>query len=1087
MFRKSLFVLLISSLLCSFVLAGVDAKMLRYPDVSDTHICFVYAGDIWIVDKDGGVANKLSSPKGQEQFPRFSPDGSKIAFTGNYDGNNDIYVIPAMGGIAERMTYHQMTDRMLDWYPDGKSILFNSHRQSGRQRYGQFYSIATDNGFPKKLSVPYGEFASLSPDGNKIAYVKRSRDFRTWKRYRGGMAADIWIFNLKTGKAEEITDTDANESQPMWHGDMIYFASDRGEHKRYNVWAYNTQTKQVKQLTHFKDYDIHFPSIGPDEIVFQAGSDIYLLDLQNSNVKKVNIDVVTDKSTIKPQNINVAKYISGGSISPKGKRVLLQARGEIFSVPVEEGYTKNLTQSSGTAERFPKYAPDGKHFVYWSDASGEYQLVLQSTQNSDKEVLTDFEAGYRYQPYWSPDSKKLVFIDNSMDILLYDLDKKEVEKIDHCYWKMHGGLRSFSVDWSSDSKWLTYSHGGENQNGIIFLYNTEKDKLHQLTTQYYDDADPAFDPSGKYLYFLSNRHFSPEYSDMDNSFIYPNATKLVAVSLRKDVESPLSPKNDTVSVKTEDEENDKEKEDKDKNGKKKEGKQEEKELKIDLANFEERMVILPPDHGNYSDVSAVEGKVLYMQHPLTGSQDKDKELKFFDLEEREEKVIISGISGYQLSADKNKLLVRKNGKLAVIDVAPEQKMEDVISTDDLNMELDPLAEWNQIYNDAWRIVRDYFYDPNMHGVDWNQIKKKYGKLLEDAVTRSDVNYLIGEMIAELNASHTYRGGGSLEEAEKEPVGCLGVNFKRENGYYKIEKIIQGASWDNKVRSPFDRSGVEVKQGDYILAINGIQLSDHNTPWKALSGLSNKTVEITYNDKPTMENAKQAVVKTLDIGDEVRLRHLNWIEHNRKYVENKSNGKVGYIYVRSTGVDAQNELVRQFQAQFKKPALIIDERFNSGGQIPDRFIELLDREPLSYWAVRDGKDWQWPPVAHFGPKAMLINGWSGSGGDALPYYFRKAGLGKLIGMRTWGGLIGISGTPQLIDKGMVTAPSFRMYSTQGKWFAEGHGVEPDIRVVDDPEKLAKGQDPQLDKAIEVLLKQLKKQGEVKPERPDYEKR
>ena len=1086
MVKKSLLILIVAVLLGNFILAGVDANMLRYPDVSESKICFVYAGDIWVVDKDGGIANKLSSPKGTESFPRFSPDGSKIAFTGNYDGNEDIYIIPTMGGIAERVTYHPMTDRILDWYPDGDgTLLFNSHRQSGRQRYGQFYSVSVKNGFPEKLPVPYGEFASLSDDGEKIAYVKRSRDFRTWKRYRGGMAADIWIFNLKTMQAREITDTDANESQPMWHKNTIYFASDRGKNKRYNIWAYNTKTEEVKQLTHFEDYDIHFPAIGPDDIVFQAGSEIYLLNLESNKVNKVNIDVVTDKSTLKPRKIDVAKHIRSASISPKGKRVLIEARGEVFSVPVENGYTKNLTQSSGSAERYPVYSPNGKNYVYWSDESGEYQLILRNTQDeTEKIVLTDFESGYHYQPYWSPDSKNLVFIDNNMDIMLYNIAKRKLSQIDHCNWKMHPELKRFSVDWSADSKWLTYARGMDNQNGAIFLYNIEKDKLSQVTSSYYDDSDPAFDPAGKYLYFLTDRHFSPEYSDMDNSFIYPNSTKLVAVSLRKNVDSPLAPKNDSVSVEVQDPEKT---DDKEKDKKEEKQEQKEKQLEIVLDNFEERMIVLPPDHGNYSFVSAVEGKVLYMEYPLTGSRDKTKTLKYFDLEEEEEKEIISGISGYELSAGNNKILIAKNGSFGVIDVAPGQKFEDVISTDGLQMELDPLAEWNQIYNDAWRIVRDYFYDPNMHGVDWNGIKAKYGKLLNEAVTRSDVNYLIGEMIAELNASHTYRGGGSVERAEREASGCLGVNFSREDGFYKIAQIIRGAKWDNKVRSPFDRAGVEIVEGDYVLAINGIKLSEHTTPWKALQNLQNKTVEITYNNTPSFENAKKTIIETLNIKAEVRLRHLNWIENNRKYVEEKSDGKIGYIYVRSTGVDAQNELVRQFQAQFMKPALIIDERFNSGGQIPDRFIELLNRKPLSYWAVRSGKDWQWPPVAHFGPKAMLINGWSGSGGDAFPYYFRKAGLGKLIGMRTWGGLIGISGTPGLIDGGRVTAPSFRMYSTEGKWFAEGHGVEPDIRVVDDPEKLAKGRDPQLDKAIDQLQKELKQQGEIRPERPAYEKR
>jgi tricorn protease len=1068
------------------VQAQVDARMFRYPDVSATHICFVYAGDIWVVAKQGGTAYRLSSPRGEEMFPRFSPDGSKIAFSANYDGNTDIYFIPFMGGEVSRLTHHGMTDLILDWYPDGRGLLYVSSMASGRQRYNQFYRLSPDGGLPEKLPVPYGEFGSVSPDGRTLAYMPIARDFRTWKRYRGGMAPDIWLFDLAGKTAKNITNNIANDSQPMWYGDTLYFLSDRGPNQRYNIWALDLKTNETRQVTHLEDFDIHFPAIGPSDIVFEAGGKLYLLDLETEKQTQVDIEVVTDRITLRSRTVNVSGLVANAWLSPQGKRALFEARGEIFTVPAEHGPVRNLTASPGSAERYPAWSPDGKSVAYWSDSSGEYELtVCDANDGSDKQTLTSYGPGYRYQIFWSPDSGKIAFVDQTMTIRIFDRDTKETLRIDQGLWMTEGTLRNFKPDWSPDSRWLVYSRGDENRLENIYLYDTKENKRHQLTSGFYSDFLPAFDPDGNYLYFLSNRTFSPIYADTDNSFIYANTTNVVAVSLKSDIPSPLAPRNDEEEVKKE-KPAEKEAGQKKEEEKEKETDQETaKAVEIEVKDFERRLVVLPPQAGNYNFLCAVPGKVLYIRYPRTGSGDSKNALVYYDLKERKEETVVDDVDGFRLSADGKKALVWKRQDAAIVDIKPQQNLQKRLRTNELEMVVDPPAEWAQIFNDAWRLCRDFFYDKGMHGVDWKAMRSQYGALLEDAVTRWDVNYIIGELIAELSSSHTYRGGGDAESADSVNVGYLGVDWELDHGAYRIARIIDSASFESEVRSPLNMPGVKVKEGDCILAVNGIPLETSKDPWAAFQGLAGRTVELTVNSKPDTEGAWKVIVQTLR--DETRLRHLAWIEENRKYVEDLSGGRIGYIYVEDTSIGGQNMLVRQFSAQFHKEGLIIDERFNSGGQIPDRFIELLNRPALAFWAVRDGKDWQWPPWGHFGPKAMLINGWSGSGGDAFPDYFRKAGLGPLIGTRTWGGLIGMSGIPSLIDGGGVTVPTFRMYDPDGKWFKEGHGVDPDIEVKEDPALLVKGTDPQIQRAVDEVLRKIEEQGPARPPRPAYEDR
>ncbi|MFQ5739078.1 MAG: PDZ domain-containing protein [Acidobacteriota bacterium] len=1091
---------LLSAVLCSTAYPQVDARLLREPDVSATQITFVYAGDIWVVSKGGGIAHRLSSPPGEESFPRFSPDGTRIAFSGNYDGNTDVYVVPATGGLPQRVTHHPAPDRLLDWYPDGNSLLYGSPMSSGRQRFNQMYKVPRQGGLPERLPIPYGEFGTLSPDGKTLAYMPKSRDFRTWKRYRGGWAPDIWLYDLTRNTARNLTHNPANDSQPMWHRNTLYFLSDRGPHQRHNLWAYDLKRDRVRQLTRFEDFDIHFPAIGPSDIVFEAGGRLYLFGLSSKKTREVGVQVVADRATLKPRNENVSKLIRNAWISPTGKRALFEARGEVFTVPAEHGVIRNLTHSPGVAERNPTWSPDKKEIAYWSDRSGEYALTVRAVDGSGEEkTLATLGKGFRYRPYWSPDSKKLAFVDDAMRIYIHDLDSGKTAQVDKGFWMYQGALNNFRVSWSSDSRWMAYSRGLENPQSALFLYDTREAQRHQVTSGYYNDTQPTFDPDGKYLYFLTNRTLKPSYSDIDNSWVYANTTNIAAVSLRSDVPSPLAPRNDEEKLK-EEEEKEKDKKEGEKKGegqeqesgteseKAKPGKKtkEIKPVEIDLTDFERRVVVLPPPAGNYTGLQAASGKAIYRRLPRTGAAPKSPSpLLYYDLKKRKEETVLKDVGRFWLSADGKKVLASKDSSFAIVNLKPKQKLEKKLPTKELEARVDPRAEWRQIFNDSWRFVRDYFYDPNMHGVDWQAMRERYGHLLEGAVTRWDVNFVIGELIGELNSSHTYRRGGDTESARRQGVGLLGIDWALENGAYRIKRIVRGAPWDSEVRSPLDQPGLSVKEGDYILRVNGVPLETSKDPWAAFEGLAKQTVALTVNDQPAMEGAREVLVKTL--ASESRLRHLEWIESNRRRVEEASQGRVGYIYVRSTGIDGQTELMRQFAAQFQKDGLIIDERFNSGGQIPDRFIELLDRPPLSFWAVRNGRDWQWPPVANFGPKVMLINGWSGSGGDAFPYYFREAGLGPLIGSRTWGGLIGISGAPRLIDGGVVTVPTFRMYSSRGQWFQEGHGVDPDIEVPENPAALAKGRDTQLERAIQEVLERLEKNPPVRPHRPGYERR
>lgn len=1061
-----------------------DALMLRYPDVSADKIAFVYAGDIWTVSKEGGIATRLSTAKGSEFLPKFSPDGKQIAFTGNYDGNMDVYIMPSVGGMPKRLTHNPMVDFIVDWYPDGKSILYRSGMYSPSNRFNRLFKESVNGGLPEQLPMKIAEIGSFNDDASKIVFETASLEFRTWKRYRGGWASKLWIYDLKNNSAEQITFDNAIDALPMWHGNTIYFLSDRDENKKNNIWAYDISTKQLHEVTHFTDYDIKWPSLGPNDIVFEKGGEIYLLDLATGKSKVVDVEVPADLPQDRQQLKNLAGLVNDFSLSPSGKRALFGARGEVLTVPEKNGSMQNLTNTSGVAERFPSWSPDGKYIAYFSDKTGEYELYIRPGDGSgeEKQVTRDGKC-YRYYPKWSPDSKWIAFNDKTGSLYVVNIEDGNTKLVDKNDFDFH-----FHYNWSPDSKYLTYHKGITELSTGIFIYGINDGKIHQVTSGYYNDTSPVFDPGGKYLYYYSNSQFNPVYGDMDATWIYPNSTSLVAVTLQKDGASLLAPQNDVEEVKADSSkertDSKKSKKDKDKKENAEEGT---KPVKIDFENIGERAVKLPVELGNVGPLNAIEGKIIYQKEPVAGDAKPGSpsgSIYYYDLKERETKEIISGINSYDVSADGKKIIYKSGSTYGIIDVSAGKKVGDgKIAAEKLETWINPREEWAEIFNDAWRIERDYFYDPGMHAVNWNSIKSRYGSQLPYIVDRNDLNYIIGEMIAELNSSHTYVGGGDLEQPKAINVGMLGCDYEIANGYYRFKKIYSGGSWDNlEVRSPLLDPGNDVKEGDYLIAVNGLPVNIKEDPWAAFQGLADEAVTLTINAKPSPEGARKILIKPL--ANEDRLRNLAWIEDNREKVEKETGGKAGYVYVPNTGLEGQSELVRQYSAQYTKDAMVIDERFNSGGQIPDRFVELLNRPVLSFWARRDFKSGQTPMIASPGPKVMLINGWSGSGGDAFPYYFKEEKVGPLIGKRTWGGLIGYGDNPQLVDGGFLSAPSFGIWDTTGKWTVEGYGVDPDYDVEDNPAELAKGNDEQLEKAIQVINEELQKNPIKKLQKPPY---
>ena len=1081
---KRAFMFLLAVLAVQLSFGQVSARLLRYADVSDKQIVFVYGGDIWIMSRDGRIAQQITHSPGEESWPRFSPDGKEIAFSASYNGNQDLYVMPAGGGVPTRVTYNSFGDRMVEWHPDGKRLLFASKRESGRQSYSQFYLVDRAGGNPEKLSIPYGELASFSPDGNSLAYITKITENYPFKRYRGGLSSDILLYDMQGNQTENITNSHAIDGKPAWVGDQLFYLSDAGENMRLNVWLYDMSEKRGKQVTFLEDFDISSLSAGNNELIFEAGGTLYLMDAGSKKYEPVEVKVVSDLSLEMPRSVKVGESIRNMSASPDGKRVLFEARGEIFNVPVKEGYVLNLTRSSGAFDMMPAWSPDGKNIAFWSDRSGEYELYLQDPgKEKDPVQMTSRGKGFGYQPYWSPDSKKIAFIDETNDISIIDVESKTTIVAGNYRWNVgHGSRYGYPITWSPDSRWIAFTEGMDNSHSAIFLYNVEKQQKLQVTGGFYDDSGPVFSTDGKFLFFLTDRSMRPAYSDMDDgTWVYPNATQVAAMPLTAETPSLLSAKNDSL-----------EKEDKeDKEGEKEaEGETKKKkapDVKIEPEGLESRVELLPPKAGNISWLASFEGKLVFLRHPNTGSDSRSSSLAYYDIEEREEKSIMSEVQRAELTADGKMILVRTGGKYGVIKAAEKQKVEKPIPTGDLAMELKPREEWRQIFNDTWRRYRDFFYDPQMHGVDWEAMRKQYGELVEDARSRWDLSFIASNLAAELSAGHTYTYGDGPDQVKRVSTGFLGIDWELTDTGYRIRRIVKPAAWDTEVRSPFDRPGIEVKAGHYIHAVNGIPLDPFRDPYAAFEGLAGKTVSLTTSATGNSQEAVCVVIKCLNQGEEVNLRYLEWIENNRKSVDKLSGGKLGYIYMSNTAMRGQLELVRMFYGQLDREGFIIDERFNGGGALADRFMELLQRPVVYNLHWRHGKDHTQPVKTNTGPMGMLINGWAGSGGDGLPWAFQELKAGPIVGERTLGILVGPATGHQLIDGGGITVPGARLYDNDGHWFWEGEGVSPDIEVWDDPNILIQGRDPQLERVVKEVINLLETQSPEMTPAPEREDR
>ncbi len=1064
-------------------------RLLRNPDVSATRIVFVYAGDLWIAPREGGQARRLTSHVGEEVLPRFSPDGNWVAYSASYDGNMDVYVIAADGGEPRRLTFHPSYDLVADWRPDGKKILFLSSRISAPARYPRYFEVDVEQGgIPQALPIHHGGPASYSPDGNSIAYDPRARESRTWKRYRGGRTGYVAIFHLKDNSYEELPRPDANDFWPMWDTSGIYFASDRDGH--LNLWRWDLSAKKAEQLTHFTEYDLKWPALGPGAIVFENGGQVHLYDLESGQEHAVPIIVRGELLVARPKLVSLQKKVRSASISPHAKRVVLEARGEIFTVPAENGPTRQLTHSSGVFERDPVWSPKGDRIAYFSDRGGEWALYLQDKKGGDETKLVDTrDHAYPFDMTWSPDGKKIVYTDNHSRMWCVEVDTGKHLLVDSS--PVRGGVSSPA--WSPDGRWLAYQKSESYGNDDIWLWSYEKRQSTQVTTGFYNDFDPVFDLGGKYLYFASSRNFYPSGDVFDWHFSYHLTDGLFAVVLSDQEPSPFAPQNDEEELDSNGKDDGK-KDGKDGDGEKKEkdGKKDEIEpITVDLDGIGQRVVALPVSSGNYQNLQGGRNKLFYGSSAFESEQMARPDaphgftLKLFDMEEREENTVLDGVSGFMLDAAGKKLLYRgAEGGFAIVDAKKGQKKSDgKLDLSRVQARVDYREEWAQIFHEAWRIERDFFWDPDMGGKDWKKIGRRYEKLLPWVAHRRDLNYLIGELIGELATSHSYVGGGDLPHPKGVSVGLLGVDFAGGEKYWKLAKIYRGEDWDKSRVAPLARPGLEVAEGDYLIAVDGVEVPGDANPYAYFQGKGDREVALLVNHTPRREGAHEILVKT--ITSESGLRYLDWVETKRAWVDQATDGKVGYMHVPNTSIAGLREFDKYLQAQSLKQALIVDERFNAGGMIPDFYTDKLKKRLLNFISPRNGEDTPWPPRAIYGPKVLIVNEFAGSGGDAFPWYFQQEKIGPVIGMRTWGGLVGISRQLPLIDGGRVTAPEIAFWSPEngGEWIVENHGVDPDIVVDNRPDLEAKGQDPQLEKAVEVILEKLKRE-KPWPPRPPY---
>ena len=1074
----------------SFLLPAEEARLLRFPAIQGNRIVFTHAGDLYTVASSGGVARRLTSdPKGFEMFARFSPDGKTLAFTGQYDGNTEVYIMPAEGGTPRRLTYtatlerDDVSDRMgpnnlvMGWRDDD-SIIYRSRRTQWNPFKGELTIARIGGGVPETLPVPRGGWCSFSPEGKRMVYNRVFREFRTWKRYRGGQADELWLHDFATGKTEPLTTNAAQDIYPMWRGERIYFVSERDTNHQANLYVLELKTKAVRQLTHFTEFAVKFPSIGDSGIVFENGGYIYRFDFDSEESIRVPIEILEDFAIARGGSRDVSKETSSYAIAPDGSRAIIGARGDVFSVPAKNGPTRNLTRSPGTHERDAGWSPDGRWIAYISDRSGEDELWLRAQDGSGSErPLTSNGDTYKYQPQWSPDSKQLAWTDKMNRLQIVAIDTRQVRLAAR---SAAFEIRDFA--WSPDSQWLAFTQPEPRQFANIYLYGLAASNTVQVTDGWFSSRSPTFSSDGKFLFFTSERTFNPTYSQTEWNHVYNDMEQIYLLTLASETKSPFAPKSDEVKIPEAlpgkgpstnplaTGNNPSANPDSTTNTPPK------VVVKVDAEGLQQRITVLPPLASDYGGLTSVGDKLFYL---------KKGKLHFFELEKAKE-TEVGDVSGYRISGDLKKMLVKVGSDFAILDL-PSTKLDigdRKLNLSDLRVIVDPAAEWRQIYAECWRQMRDFLFDPNMHGVDWKAMQTRYEPLLKHVHHRADLTFVIGELIVELNIGHAYVGGGDRPLPERIPTGLLGARLRRDpSGFYQIDRILPGQNWDPQYRSPLTEIGVTIKSGDYILAVNGVSTREMSDVYSALVGTAGKQVRLRINSIPKEEGAHDETV--IPTANEQPLYYLAWVLGNIETVTKATQGRIGYVHVPDMGVPGLNEFIKFYYPQLGREALIVDCRGNGGGNVSPMIIERLRREPAMWTVARNGSVSIDPSGQVLGPKALLIDQHSASDGDIVAYRFRKHHLGPIIGQRSWGGVVGIRGSLPLIDGGSLNRPEFSRFDLEGKeWIMEGTGVSPDIDVDNDPTREFQGQDDQLARAIDELKKVIDQSPLKIPNPPPY---
>ena len=1072
--------------------AAAQTKLLRFPDLHGERVVFCYGGDLWWAPAAGGTAIRLTAHPGQELFPKFSPDGQWIAFTGQYDGDEQVYVIPSQGGQPKQLTFYPARgplpprwgydNQVYGWTSDGQSVFFRSLRYGYSLDGNRLFTVSTEGGMPEPLPMPKSGAGDLSPDGKKAVYSPLFRDFRTWKRYQGGWAQDLQIFDLDSNSVEPVTRHPRTDRDPMWIGDTIYFASDRSG--ILNIYAYDTGKKSLRQVTRSREWDVRWPSKAEDQrIVYELAGELQILDARRGKSRKVPIQVPDDGLSRRPSRISAARNIEDFDLSPKGQRALFAARGDIFTAPIEHGPTRNLTGSSGAHDKSPLWSPDGRSIVFISDRDGEEQLYrIAQDGKGDLEKLTADHRAMLLNPVWSPDGKRIAYSDKDGKIYILELESKGVEQIAD-----DGGGQVSDYSWSPQGGHLSFSLSDATGFRSIYIWSVDDSQLHRITSEIFNEFSPSWSPDGNYLYYLSDRQFAPQIGSFEWNYVVDRESGIFALALRSDVAHPFPPRSDEVTI--EEEKDEDQEEGKEEEAAEAESSQEEEkgQIEIEFEGLDQRVARVPVDDDNYFALLALEGHLLYLgggPFYYGRSSDVPSSLRLFSLEDREETVLAERINGLAVSADGKKILYRSNSGFQLIDASPAGKNSSkTVSTAGLEVDRVPAEEWEQIFDEVWRRFRDFFYVENMHGYDWEGLREQYRTLLQHVAHRSDLNYVLGEMVAELSVGHSYISGGDYQIPPRPQSGLAGARFEldRQAGRYRITRIFEGHNQEPIYRSPLTEIGVDVEQGDYLLAIDGEELRADGNPYRMLLHKADRPVSWTVNSTPQMEGARQVTYHP--VSSESNLAYLDWVNSNRRKVEEMSQGRVGYIHLPDMGTAGIREFIKWFYGQTRKQGMVVDVRGNGGGNVSQMLIRRLSQQLLQVGFARTS-DYAgpYPGSVFHGHLVCLLNETSASDGDIFPAMFRQAGLGPLIGKRSWGGVIGITNRGTLIDGGTVNVPEFGNATAEGEWSIEGFGVEPDIVVENDPAAVIAGRDQQLERGIQEVLKKIEKDPRLYPPQP-----